>query len=155
MALNNCTFMGRLVATPELKKTERGKTITDFRIAVERNIKNPGGPEADFFNVMAFGTTAEFICNHFEKGKPITVTGRMQNDNYTTKDGKTNYGQKLICEHADFAGDYKSDASAYTESRKTDNDKAAAPAPAKKWTPPTPDQPSFMPVTDNDDDLPF
>lgn len=165
MALNIWTGLGRLCYEPELKKTQSGKSVASIRIAVERDIKREGEPTADFFSVAAFDKTAEFICKYFHKGDAIIITGAVQNDDYTDKDGNKRYAVKIFARNASFAGgcftDSAQDDASKTYREATGQNNASVygkrnePAPATSWTPPTPEQPSFMPATDNDDDLPF
>ena len=59
---NHVGEMGRLVSDPELKTTPAGVSVTSFRIAVERNYTDKdGNRQADFFDVVAWRGTAEFI----------------------------------------------------------------------------------------------
>lgn len=155
MALNIWTGLGRLCHDPELKKTQSGKDICTVRLAVERDIKREGEDNADFITVTAFDKTAEFIAKYFHKGETIIITGALQNDNYTDKDGNKRYGFKIMARHASFAGGALTNG-AEDEAREVyRNATKPAPAPAKAWTPPTPEQPSFVPLADTDDDLPF
>ena len=39
--LNSCAFQGRLAADPELRTTQTGKTVTSFRMAVDRDMWMP------------------------------------------------------------------------------------------------------------------
>ena len=54
--MNNVILLGTLVADPEARATQSGKTACDFRIAVRRNYKNQKGEyESDFLRCKAFG----------------------------------------------------------------------------------------------------
>ena len=76
---NHVGEMGRLVSDPELKTTPAGVSVTSFRIAVERNYTDKdGNRQADFFDVVAWRGTAEFICRYFGKGSLILVEGQLQ-----------------------------------------------------------------------------
>jgi single-strand DNA-binding protein len=73
-------------------------------LAVDRRFKRAGEQDtADFFNCTAFGRTAEFIEKYFKKGLKTVVTGRIQNDNYTNKEGQKVYSTVIIVEDAEFA----------------------------------------------------
>ena len=75
---NHVGVMGRLVSDPELKTTPAGVSVTSFRIAVERNYTDKdGNRQADFFDVVAWRGTAEFICRYFGKGSLILVEGQL------------------------------------------------------------------------------
>ena len=85
--------MGRLVADPELKRTQTGLSIANFKIAVDRTIKKEG-KSALFLPVTFFGSTAENISKIFRKGYLILVTGRLENDEFqdrVTGEKKTIY----------------------------------------------------------------
>ena len=76
--LNRITMTGRLVADPELRRTQSGVSVTSFRIANDRDYGKGEEKETDFFDVVAWRSTAEFICKYFTKGRMISVDGRLQ-----------------------------------------------------------------------------
>lgn len=106
--LNHSVMMGRLVADPELKHTQTGVPVCSIRIAVDRDYKKNGETETDFFDVVAWRGTAEFICNYFTKGRMIVVEGRMQTRNWTDKEGGKRVAIELVADNAYF-GDSKRD----------------------------------------------
>ena len=107
MSLNVLTITGRIVADPELRTTTQQNTpVTSFRIAVDRNFTSNGERETDFFEVVAWRSTAEFICKHFKKGSLITLLGRIQNREWTDKHDQKRVTTEIIVEQA-FFGDSK------------------------------------------------
>ncbi|MCH5300655.1 MAG: single-stranded DNA-binding protein, partial [Ruminococcus sp.] len=77
--LNRVILMGRLVSDPELKTTASGISVTSVRIAVDRNYVKAGEErKADFFDVVCWRNTAEFVCRYFGKGSLIAVEGQLQ-----------------------------------------------------------------------------
>lgn len=103
--LNSVTYIGRLVKTPELRYTKADEIpVTSFSIAVQRDFVRQGEPEADFFDVVAWRQTAEFICKYFEKGKMICVQGRNQNRTWKDKYEQSRVTTELIVERAYFVG---------------------------------------------------
>jgi len=72
-----------------LRTTTTGKQVAGLGIAVDKRFKpqDPNEPSADFFNVTAWGQTAEFITNYGGKGRLVAVDGRLQTRKYTNKDG--------------------------------------------------------------------
>ena len=97
--MNKIELIGRLTKDTELKTTTTGGAVTYFSIAVDRRAKDQ---DADFFDCVAFGKTAEFITKFFTKGMRIAIAGRMQNNNYTDKNGVAHYGFSVIVEEAEF-----------------------------------------------------
>ena len=82
-----------------------------FSIAVDRRFKREGEPDADFFNCTAFGKQAEFVERYLHKGTKIVLSGRIQNDNYTNKDGQMVYSVRVMVDEIEFAESKNASAS--------------------------------------------
>ena len=103
--LNKVILMGNLTADPEFKTTPSGVPVTTFSIAVGRRFaKESDEVKADFFNIIAWRQTAEFVSKFFNKGKSIVVVGSIQNRSYTTQDGQKRYITEIIADECTFAG---------------------------------------------------
>jgi single-strand DNA-binding protein len=82
--LNVAIEMGRLVVTPELKHTPAGIAFSSFSIAVDRDYKKEGQDrETDFFDIVCWRSTAEYVCKYFKKGQLIVAKGSLQTRTYT------------------------------------------------------------------------
>ena len=101
--LNRVIMMGRLAHTPEVKDLQSGTKVARLRLAVNRDVKGQDGVEADFFDVTAFGKTAEFAGKFFAKGRQIAVEGRLQNRQYTDKDGNNRTATQIVADRLYFA----------------------------------------------------
>ena len=55
-----------------------------------------------WYKVIAFGKTAEFVSEHFVKGKPIYVTGRIELNEWETKEGEKKVDLQLIADRVQF-----------------------------------------------------
>ncbi|MCD7927332.1 MAG: single-stranded DNA-binding protein [Oscillospiraceae bacterium] len=106
--LNKIFLQGRLVADPEMRQTQSGIPVATFRIAVDRDFKNKdtGEKEADFVSIVAWRSTAEFICRYFTKGRLIIVEGRLQMRGYTDRDGNKRTAAEVVADSVYF-GDSK------------------------------------------------
>ena len=100
MAFNRIILVGNLVADPELKCTESGVNVTRFRIAVNRRFAKNG--ETDFFDIVAWRNTAEFVCRFFSKGKPILVSGALQNRTWTDSEGAKRFVTEIVADEVTF-----------------------------------------------------
>lgn len=104
--LNRIVLMGRLTANPELKSTTTGKSVTSFSIAVERNYNKSGEErKVDFFNVVCWNYTAEFVCRYFAKGNMIALEGKLQSRTYQANDGSTRYVTEIVADTVSFTGE--------------------------------------------------
>jgi len=104
-------LMGRLVADPELKTTNTGISVTSFRIAVDRSYVKAGAErQADFFDVVAWRSSAEFVCRNFAKGSLIAVDGQLQSRQYQTKDGQNRTAIEVVADNISFTGERRDGA---------------------------------------------
>ena len=72
--LNVVAIMGRLVADPELRTTPQGINVCSFRIACDRNFARQGEQrQADFIDIVAWRSQAEFVSKYFQKGSLIAI----------------------------------------------------------------------------------
>lgn len=96
--MNFSVYTGRITKELQLKQSKNGNSVLSFDIAVQRDFKNKqtGEYDSDFIPCLAIGGTAEFIANYASKGDFVTVSGRMQNNNFTRDDGSKNFGMQLI-----------------------------------------------------------
>ncbi len=100
--MNKCIFLGRI--TKEVAVTfaqGNGTTIGKFSIAVPRKFKKD---ETDFFNIVAFGKTADNIAKYFTKGSLILLETHAQAGSYEAKDGTKRYTMDFIADSFDFVG---------------------------------------------------
>lgn len=106
--MNKVELIGRLVKDPEVRYTQVNNTmVVIYSLAVNRRFKVEGQPEADFFNIIAWGKVGEFASKYFKKGQQVGVVGRLQTRNYDDKDGKRVYVTEVIAEEQYFADSKK------------------------------------------------
>ena len=104
--LNRVILMGRLVSDPELKTTGTGISVTSFSIAVDRNyVKSGEERKADFFNIVCWRSTAEFVCRYFGKGSLIAIDGQLQSRTYQAKDGTNRTVVEVVADNVSFTGE--------------------------------------------------
>ena len=110
MSLNHVSIMGRLTRDPELRRTNSGTAVASFSLAVDRDFKDKqtGERETDFLDVVAWRSTAEFVAQHFTKGRMAVVDGKLQARAWTDKDGTKRRTVEIIADSVYF-GDSKRD----------------------------------------------
>ena len=103
--MNKLILMGRLTRDPEIRYGQGASAtaVARFSLAVDRRFKREGEPEADFFNCTAFGKSAEFAEKYLHQGTKIVLTGRIENNNYTNKNGEKVYSVQVMVEEMEFA----------------------------------------------------
>lgn len=101
--MNQVHLLGRLTANPELRTTPAGVMYCRFRIAVNRKFAKENDVKADFFNVAAWKSQAEFVTQYFEKADRIIVHGEIRNSDYTDKNNVKHYGVEVLANSLEFA----------------------------------------------------
>ena len=105
MSINRVVLMGRLTKDPVLRTTPSGISTVTFSIAVDRNyVKSGEERTADFFDAVAWRTTADFIASYFSKGDMIAIDGQLQTRKYTAKDGTNRHVVEINVDRASFTG---------------------------------------------------
>lgn len=146
--MNKVIMMGRLTRDPEVRYSQGASqtAIARFSLAVDRRWKREGEPEADFFNCTVFGKQAEFVEKYLNQGTKVVITGHIQNDNYTNKEGQKVYSVQIIVEEIEFA-----------ESKNAGNtQREGNQAGQQDRLPPSCDKDGFMQIPEGaEEELPF
>lgn len=103
--MNKVILLGNLTRDPEIRYSQGEKQIAvaRFSLAVNRRFANDGETNADFFNCTAFGKIAEFVEKYFRQGSRMSLVGRIENNNYTNKNGEKVYSVQIMVEEVEFA----------------------------------------------------
>lgn len=112
--LNKITVMGRMVRDPELRRTGSGTAVASFAIACDRDYKSDsGGREVDFFDCVAWRSTAEYVSKYFTKGRMAVVSGRLQTRTWTDKDGNKRKATEIVAESVYFGDSKREELQSY------------------------------------------
>ena len=105
--LNKVILSGRLTCDPEVKYSKNDNAYARVGIAVDRPFSKGKDKEVDFFNLVVFGKTAEFLGKYFSKGSKLLVEGTLQTSEYKDKDGNDRKGVDVIVNAVEFADSKK------------------------------------------------
>jgi single-strand DNA-binding protein len=106
--INNIVIMGRLTKDAEERKTNSGKTVCSFCVAVDDRFDRE---KTHFIDVIAWNNTAEFVCKYFHKGSMIAVQGRLTTRMWEDKNGTKHKAVEIVADEVSFCGDKKSKTS--------------------------------------------
>ena len=96
--MNKVFLIGNLANDPEAFTTQSGISRSTFRLAVQRRFTNAQGVrEADFFTVVAWRQSADFVNRFLRKGNRVAVEGSIQNRSYDANDGSTRWVTEIMC----------------------------------------------------------
>jgi single-strand DNA-binding protein len=104
--LNNVTLIGRLVADPELRYTQKGAPVCDFRIACSQRYKNRESGEWQeetlFINVVAWRRQAETANDFLKKGSAVLVEGKLRSRQWETTNGDKRSAIEVVARRIQF-----------------------------------------------------
>jgi len=105
--LNHVILVGRLVDTPEIKKLETEKVVTNITLAVPRSFKNINGEyDTDFIDCILWDNVASCTTEYCDKGDIVGVKGRLQS-RLVEKDDNKKYVLEVIAEKVTFLSSNK------------------------------------------------
>ncbi|MFO0970981.1 MAG: single-stranded DNA-binding protein [Candidatus Saccharimonadales bacterium] len=103
---NKVILMGNLTRDPETRQTPNGQSVTNFALAVNRTWKGQDGStqeQVSFIDCVAWGRTGEVIAQYMQKGRPILVSGRLDQRSWD-QDGQKRSKVEVIVEDFNFVG---------------------------------------------------
>ena len=121
--MNLIVLKGNLTRDVEVRYASTGTAYARFSIACKRPYQanaNANTKDVDFIECAAFGKSAENIGKFFIKGSEILVRGRLQESDYTDKDGNKRKSFTVLVDSFEFCGK-KSDSSAMRTATPTEN----------------------------------
>ena len=119
MSLNRITIMGRMTKDPELRRTNSGKAVTSFTLAVDRDFEKG---KTDFIECVAWGNTAEFVSKYFSKGRMVVASGRLQLRDWTDKDGNKRKTAEVVTDNVYFGDSKNNTEQQFAEVEEDDSD---------------------------------
>lgn len=103
---NKVILMGNLTRDPETRQTPSGQSVTNFSLAVNRTWKGQDGSTQEavsYIDCVAWGRTGEVIAQYMQKGRPILVSGRLDQRSWE-QDGNKRSKVEVIVEDFNFVG---------------------------------------------------
>jgi single-strand DNA-binding protein len=100
--MNHISLIGRACADPTLKYTPNGIAVSNFNLAVNRDVKSKQGEqEVDFISIISWQKQAEAVANYLKKGRLVAVEGRLQIRNYE-QDGQKRKAAEVVASRVQF-----------------------------------------------------
>ncbi len=111
--LNAVYLIGRLVADPELRYTQKGAPVCDFRIACSRRYKNretgEWQEETLYINVVAWRRQAETANDYLKKGSAVLVEGSIRSRQWETNEGEKRSVIEVVARRIQFLDQIQKD----------------------------------------------
>lgn len=112
--MNIWNGIGNIGANPELKRTVSGKSVLNFRIAIDRVRYEPSSDtyvkQADWIPVVVWDKAAEVNAKYLQKGSKVAVTGELRTRTYTDKNGATQQRFEIQANHIEWLDGVRSNS---------------------------------------------
>lgn len=99
---------GNVTRDPEMRTTTSGSQVCSFAIAVNRSFKDSSGNQQDqvsYIDCVAWGKSAEIICQYVHKGSPLLISGRLEQRSWDDKNsGQKRSRTEVVIEDFSFIG---------------------------------------------------
>jgi single-strand DNA-binding protein len=103
---NKVVLLGNLTRDPELRTTPSGQSVCSFSLAINRTWRNASGEQqeaVDFIDCNAWAKAGEIIAQYMQKGRPLLVSGRLQQRSWE-QDGQKRTKVEVVVEDFNFLG---------------------------------------------------
>lgn len=97
--LNKCMLLGNLCADPELRFTQGGQPVLNFRLATNESYLDKDKQRrerTDFHSVVVWGKRGEALAKILQKGSSVFVEGSIRTSSYDDRDGNKRYKTEII-----------------------------------------------------------
>jgi len=101
---NQCFLVGNLGADPqERARSPKTGAVVGFTVAenvqsFDEESKTYQTVHTNWFQVTAFGSTAERVKRHLKKGDRVAIHGRMRTSKYNAKSGEERSGFEIVAD---------------------------------------------------------
>ena len=102
---NKVILMGNLTRDPETRTTPNGQSVTSFSLAVNRTWVQDGEKResVSYIDCVAWGKPGEIIAQYVAKGRPLLVSGRLDQRSWDDKEtGQKRSKVEVIVEDFNF-----------------------------------------------------
>ena len=98
--MNNANIIGRLTRDPELRYTANNFPVCTFSVAIDRRGKEE--KKTNFIPVKVLGKAAENCGKYLAKGRLVGVSGQIETDSYTDKEGNKRSSWNVLASAVEF-----------------------------------------------------
>ena len=113
--VNKAILIGNLGADPEVRFTQGGQAVANFRIATSESWKDKNGnpqERTEWHRIVVWGKLAELCGEYLKKGRQCYVEGRLQTREWTNKENQKQWTTEVVAQSVTFLGGRPDGASA-------------------------------------------
>lgn len=103
--VNQVVLAGNISRKPELSYLPSQTAVCNFALAINQKYTNSAGEKCEkvcFVDCSIFGKRAEAFDKYLDKGQPVLITGRLEHQTWTSKDGSKHSKHIVIANEFNF-----------------------------------------------------
>ncbi len=108
MSVNKAILVGRLGGDPEIRHTQGGNTVCNFRIATDERWTDKSGQKqekTEWHRIVVWGKQAESCGQYLQKGRQVYVAGSIETREWTDKNGQRRWTTEIKARNVRFLSD--------------------------------------------------
>jgi single-strand DNA-binding protein len=97
--INKVILIGNLGADPEIRYTQSGTPVVNFRIATTERWKDKDGQQqehTEWHNIVAWRRLAEICGEYLSKGSRVYIEGKLQTRKWQDQNGNDRYTTEIV-----------------------------------------------------------
>jgi single-strand DNA-binding protein len=149
-SVNKVILIGNLGADPELRYTNTGTAVANFRIATNEQWTDKNGEKqerVEWHNIVVWSKLGEICGRYLKKGSPVFIEGRLQTRTWEDQSGNKRYTTEIVCQNMQMLG---------RRGEGADSDGGSWESSRAAQVPPGEEMPDIaVGSSASDDDLPF
>ena len=165
--MNSCNFVGRLTAEIELRRTNNGKAVASYSLAVKRPRV---ADTTDFIEFVSWEQGAEYLSKYAHKGDVVAACGTLQPRKWTDKDGNNRTAWEVVTTSVELLSSKKNNEGSTQATQNQNGFQGSYSQPQQSYSGPQqgyegtyyhqwqhnqPPQGGFAPIEGDDPKLPF
>jgi len=104
---NSVDLIGNLGADPELRYTQSGQPVANFRIATNERYTDRDGQKqerTEWHRIVVWGKLAENCGKFLAKGRQVALSGSLRTRRWEDREGVTRYTTEVVARNVQFLG---------------------------------------------------
>ena len=115
--INKVILIGNLGADPEVRYTQNGEAVANFRVATTETWKKDGEKveQTEWHKIVAFKRLGEICGEYLSKGSKVYIEGRLQTRKWEDRDGNARYTTEVVAREMKMLSPRGADAGTSTQ----------------------------------------
>jgi len=97
--INKVILIGNLGADPEIRYTQSGTPVVNFRVATTERWKDQSGQQqehTEWHSIVAWRRLAEICGEYLSKGSRVYIEGKLQTRKWQDQNGNDRYATEIV-----------------------------------------------------------